>query len=484
MGGTKKGWDLMLKNLKRVAISVVALIMAVWLPALLPGAQEVRALSTCPTDPLSHLTPYNTSVGDSAAINVGVKFEVRGAPYVQGVKFYKTTANTGTHIAHLYDVTTSTDLASATFTSESGSGWQSVTFESNVQVRDDHTYMVWVSMPNGNYAADSVYAGGANFFGNYSWAHGPFGDSEDVVRIPTGNQGVYTYTSDHTAVPGNANEANYWVSPVVGDVTNPGNNSGYSSSHSGGRTVSWSTTGVDTNSSTSSGAITRTKLVRQQGELFENLGYISGSNSSITDVTATAGTSYTYHLTNVDACGNTSSGNSTTTNAGSVQAYTTLFGSTTPSATDTSQTTPVTVGMRFNSSSAGNVAGVRVYRASGVYPTGTAHLTVGLWDTSGNLLASRSLLPGNQQSGWINVAFSSPVSISANTDYVVGYYSPNGREEYTNNVFDNAVTSGTLTAPADTTGARNGVYSSNSTMSYPSTASPNNTWYGVDVNFY
>ncbi|HEX6257853.1 MAG TPA: DUF4082 domain-containing protein [Candidatus Saccharimonadales bacterium] len=473
----------MKKHLKRVAILTIAIVTAVWLPVVMPGGRTAQALSSCPTDPLSHLTPYNTNVGDSSAINVGVKFEVRGAPYVQGVKFYKTTANTGTHIAHLYDVTTSTDLASATFTSETSSGWQSVNFGSNVQVRDDHVYMVWVSMPNGNYAADSAYAGGNNFFDG-SIAVGQFGNSEDVVKIPAGNSGVYSYTSNDATVPSNATTANYWVTPVVGDATNPGNSSGYSSSHSGGRTISWSTTGVDTNSATSAGAITRTKLVRQQGEIVDVLGYISGSNSSITDVTATAGTSYTYTVTNVDACGNNSSGSSVMSNTGSAQSYTTLFGSTTPSATDTGQTDPVTVGMRWNTSTAGNVAGVRIYRASGVYPTGTTPLTVGLWDTSGNLLASRSLLPGNQQSGWINVAFSSPVSVSANTDYVVGYYSPNGREEYTNDVFDSAVTNGSLTAPADTVGARNGVYSANSTMSYPSTASPNNTWYGVDVNFY
>lgn len=472
----------MIKTIKKAATIGIAAVMALWLPVLTPNVQNAGALSSCPTDPLSHLTPYNVNAGDTSAINTGVKFEVRGAPYVQGVKFYKDTANTGTHVAHLYDVTTSTDLGSATFTSETSSGWQTVAFESNIQVRDDHSYMVWVSMPNGNYSADSGYAGGNNHFD--TGGLGPYGNNEDVVKIPVGNQGVYTYTSDHTAVPSNANTANYWVSPVVSDSTNPGNSSGYSSSHSGGRTISWSTTGVDANSATSGGAITRTKLVRQQGEVFDTLGYVSGTNSSITDVTATSGTNYTYLVTNVDACGNNSSGSSVMSNTGSMQSYTTLFGNTTPAATDTSQTTPVTVGMRFNSSTSGNIAGARIYRASGVYPTGTTPLTVGLWDTSGNLLASRSLLPGNQQSGWINVAFSSPVSVSANTDYVIGYYSPNGREDYTNNVFDNAVTSGTLTAPADTSGARNGVYSASSTMSYPSTASPNNTWYGVDVNFY
>ena len=112
----------MVKILKRAAITAAALMMAVWLPVALPQASQVSALSSCPADPLSHLTPYNTSVGDTSAINVGVKFEVRGAPYVQGVKFYKTSANTGTHIAHLYDETTSTDLASEEFVSETGSG--------------------------------------------------------------------------------------------------------------------------------------------------------------------------------------------------------------------------------------------------------------------------------------------------------------------------------------------------------------------------
>lgn len=474
----------MKKHVIRVVTFVVAAVMTVWLPGTMPGnTQTVGALSSCPTDLLSNLTPHNTNIGDTSAINVGVKFEVQGAPYVQGVKYYKTSANTGTHVAHLYDITTSTDLASATFTNETSSGWQSVNFGSNIQVRDDHSYMVWVSMPSGNYAADSGYVGGDNYF-DTQWGHGQYGNSEDVVRIPGGNSGVYTYTSDHTSVPGNANTANYWVSPVVSDATNPGNSSGYSSSHNGGRTIGWSTMGVDTNSATSSGTVTRTKLVRQQGEIVDVLGYISGSNSSITDVTATAGTSYNYTVTNVDACGNNSSGSSVSSNAGTAQSYTTLFGSTTPTNTDTAQTDPVTVGMRFNTSTAGNVAGVRIYRAEGVYPTGTVPLTVGLWDTSGNLLASRSLLPGNQQSGWINVAFSSPVSVSANTDYVVGYFSPNGREQYTNNTFNNAVTSSTLTAPADAVGARNGVYSLNSTMSYPSTASPSNTWYGVDVNFF
>lgn len=466
-----------MKKFLRPTILVVAAVMAAWLP--MAGNPIANAISSCPTDPLSSLTPNNTNYSDSSAINAGVKFEVKGAPFVRGVKFYKGVDNTGTHVAHLYNITTSTELASETFSGETSSGWQTVSFSSDVQVRDDHSYMVWVSMPNGHYAVDGGIAGGPNSFASQT-----FGDSESVVSIPSGNSGVYSYTSDHTVVPSNSLTSNYWVSPVVGDTTSPQANSSFSSSHSGGRTISWETIGKDTNSETSTGETARTRLLRQQGEVFETLGYQAGDQSSITDPTAFPGASYSYRVANVDACNNSSSLSTVPSTAGSSQSFDTLFGSSAPSATDTGQTTPITVGMRWNSANAGNVAGVRIYRANGVHPTDNKQISVGLWDTSGNLLASRSLLAGNQQSGWINVFFNSPVSISANTDYIAGYFTPNGQEEYTNGTFNSAVTNGDLTAPAATMGDPNGVYSSASTMTFPSTASANNAWYGIDVNFY
>lgn len=468
----------MKKILKKAWLVVVAAIVGAWMPFGL--TQSASALSSCPTDPLTGFTPYNSNFNDPDAVNVGVTFNVRGAPFVSGVKFYKGVDNTGTHVAHLYDVTTSTELASATFSGETSSGWQSVSFSSNVQVRDDHSYKVWVSMPNGHYAADGTFAGGSNYFGPFG--HGQYGDSEDVVIIPAGNSGSYSYTSDHTVVPSNATSNNYWVSPVVGDTTSPQANSGYSSSHTNaGRVLSWSTTGRDTNSVTSNGATQRTRVLRQQGEIFEQLGYQTGNQSSFTDATAIAGVGYNYSVTNVDACGN-GGGNSTSSTAGSSVVYDKIF-STNPTTLDSGQADPVTLGMRWRSAVAGNVHGIRIYRQANSYPTGTTPLSVGLWDTSGNLLASRSLLPGNQQSGWIPVWFNSPVSISANTDYIAGYFAPNGQEMYTANTFDNAVTNGDLTATADTSTEPNGVYSTSSTMAFPSSAAPNNIWYGIDVSF-
>ena len=468
----------MRKIFKKFLLAVTVVALAAWLP--LGTSQPASALSSCPTDLLSGLTPNNGNYNDSDPVNVGVKFNVRGAPYVSGVKFYKGIDNTGTHVAHLYDVTASSELDSKAFSSETSSGWQTVSFDANVQVRDDHNYTVWVSMPNGHYAADGTLAGGSNYFGPFG--HGAYGDSESVVTIPGGNSGVYSYTSDDTALPSNATSNNYWVSPVVGDSTQPGVNSGYSHSQSAGRVISWSTTGKDTNSATSTGAAMRTSLSRQQGEIFQFLGYQAGNQSSITDPTAAGGAGYTYTVQNIDACGNGHS-NTTFSTAGTSSGGTTIFGSTTPSTLDSGQTDPVTLGMRFHSDVAGQVDSIRIFRDEDSGPTGTTPITVGLWNTSGDLLASRSLLPGNDQDGWVNVWLTSPVSVDANTDYIAGYFTPNGQEMYTSHTFDNDVTNGDLTAPAAGMDAGNGTYSTNSTMSFPSSASSNNLWYGIDVIF-
>lgn len=438
------------------------------------------AVSSCPTDPLSALTPFTTDYSaDTAAINAGAKFKVNGAPYVQGVKFYKGSGNTGIHTAHLYDITASTDLASAEYTDETSSGWQSVDFESPVQVQNTHDYMVWVQMPNGNYAVDGA-PGGSNSFDD----HGQFGASDDVVYMPGGTgTGVYSYSSDDTTVPSNTTGNNFWVSPEVGDVTNPTNPSSLSgSSAAAGHTLTWSTAGRDTNAATSSGSIVKYTVERTQGEIFQHVGDFPGDATSIVDPTA-LGSGWFYKVKVQDFCGNQSSFTSTVNGGSETLPTLNHIFSGNPSTTDTGQTSAVTVGTRWNTATAGNVFGVRYYRASSTVPT-TGNFKVGLWDNDGTLLASRDVPAGNTEDGWVDVRFNSPVSVSANHDYVAGYYSPNGTEVYTGGLITSDITNGDLTAVGDSSGTPNGVYSTNSTFSFPGTRSNNANWYGTDVDFY
>ena len=96
-------------------------------------------------------------------------------------------------------------LAQATFTGETASGWQQVTFSTPVAVTAGTTYVVSYFAPNGHYSAT------AN--GLTAPADGPPLYALASANAPNGN-GVFTYAST-TAFPVNTYQAtNYWVDPV------------------------------------------------------------------------------------------------------------------------------------------------------------------------------------------------------------------------------------------------------------------------------
>ena len=74
---------------------------------------------------------------DTGAVELGVKFRSDVAGTVTGVRFYKAAANTGTHTGSLWSAD-GTRLAQATFTRESATGWQTVTFSSPGPDRGRH----------------------------------------------------------------------------------------------------------------------------------------------------------------------------------------------------------------------------------------------------------------------------------------------------------------------------------------------------------
>src|SRR5207302_5928340 len=97
--------------------------------------------------------PYNPSDSDPASIEVGVKFRSDVAGYILGLRFYKGSTNTGTHVGTLW-TSAGTALASATFTGETASGWQQVNFASAVPISANTTYVASYHAPVGHYAED------------------------------------------------------------------------------------------------------------------------------------------------------------------------------------------------------------------------------------------------------------------------------------------------------------------------------------------
>lgn len=139
--------------------------------------------------------------------------------------------------------------------------------------------------------------------------------------------------------------------------------------------------------------------------------------------------------------------------------------STIPSTVEvTSDTSSVTLGLQFSSDVPGSVTGVRFYK--GPHNTGS-HVGT-LWSKTGTKLAEVTF-SGETSSGWQQANFSAPVSIAANTPYVMSYLAPNG-----NYADDQSYSWASLSAaPLHVSGSSPGVFAYGSAASFP-----NGTWNG------
>jgi hypothetical protein len=139
-------------------------------------------------------------------------------------------------------------------------------------------------------------------------------------------------------------------------------------------------------------------------------------------------------------------------------------------AVDAADTSAVNLGVQFQSSSGGKVIGVRFYK----YADNTGSHVGSLWSSTGALLATGTFT-NETASGWQELDFSSPVTITANTTYVVSFHTDAGHYAVTTSGLASAVTNGPLTALAG-----GGVYTYGSANTFPSnTFNASNYW--VDV---
>ncbi|MCX5329672.1 MULTISPECIES: DUF4082 domain-containing protein [unclassified Streptomyces] len=160
---------------------------------------------TCPCTLWNSSTvPARTAVTDDPnSLELGTRFQSSASGWVTGVTFYKGATNTGTHTGSLWS-TDGTLLASGTFTSESASGWQTMTFATPVAISADTAYVVSYHAPNGNYAVDGGY---------FASAHKSY-PLTATADISTAHNGLYRYGSDVAFPNGSYGSANYWVGPL------------------------------------------------------------------------------------------------------------------------------------------------------------------------------------------------------------------------------------------------------------------------------
>jgi Domain of unknown function (DUF4082)/Bacterial Ig-like domain/Bacterial Ig domain len=150
-----------------------------------------------------------------------------------------------------------------------------------------------------------------------------------------------------------------------------------------------------------------------------------------------------------------------------------------PSVTSASDSGSYELGMKFHSTIAGYVDGVRFYKGTGNVGTHTGEL----WSASGALLATGTFT-NETATGWQSMLFANPVQIAANTTYVVSYYDPDGHYSADNDLFDWQLSTPPLIANKSDyidAGQGNGVYNVGGSA-FP-TQSYEGTSYAVDVIF-
>jgi len=509
--------------------------------------------------------PGTLDNADTGSIEVGVKFRSDVAGYVTGVRFYKGTTNTGTHVGNLWS-STGALLATVTFSEETASGWQQANFSTPVAINPSTTYVVSYLAPGGHYASDS------GFFAASGVDNPPL---HALANGIDGSNGVYIYGSTSAFPSQSFNSANYWVDlvfstpavivipPVISAVTaapsttsatitwttnvpttslvNYGTSSGaltlnvsnstLVTSHSltltglnTGTAYYYTVTSVDALNNTVTspaspnppatfttsvpappvlsnlvaipgpgGTATVTWTTNTATTSVVNYGTTSSSLSlnvtntalvtahSITLTGLTAGTTYYYRATSVDASGDTATSPALTGSPASFvenPPYSIWSASALPGTPDNADTGSIEVGVKFRSDVAGYVTGVRFYKGT----TNTGTHVGNLWSSTGALLATVTF-SGETASGWQQANFSTPVAINPSTTYVVSYFAPGGHYASDAGFFGSSgVDNPPLHALANGVDGSNGVYSYSSTSIFPN-QSYNSANYWVDLVF-
>ena len=396
---------------------------------------------TCPCSIWSaSAVPGTPAVTEGQPIEVGVKFRSDVAGYITGLRFYKGSQNTGTHVGRFWTAN-GLQLAEVTFTNESTEGWQEVLFATPVPIAANTTYVASYYSPEGYFAFD------ANYFGSSGVDDPPLHALQSGVD---GVNGVYKYGA--SGFPSSGSTSNYWVD-VVFDPNATGDPTPY--------TISVSVVG--------------------NGSVSKDPDKATYSYGEVVQLTAMPGTGECFAGWSGDLAGSANpawlrvDGNKTVTANFSTNC-TIWSASAVPGTSAVTDGHPIEVGVKFRSDVAGSITGLRFYKGSLNTGTHVGHL----W-TAGGLQLAEATFTDESAEGWQEVLFATPVPIAANSTHVASYYSPSGYFAYDADYFANAgVNNPPLRALQSGVDGPNGVFNYGAS-GFPSGGDTSNYW--VDVVF-
>jgi hypothetical protein len=406
-----------------------------------------------------------------------MKFRADRDGTITGIRFYKGSSNTGTHVGHLWS-RSGTQLASVTFTGESTSGWQQANFSNPVSVTANTTYIASYYAPNGRYAEDDGYFATAGY------------GSPPLYALADGEDGPNSVYRSGTGFPtGTYQSANYWVDVVFStgstapDTTAPTITS--RTPASGATGISAGTTITATFSEPIQSGTAGVSVKDSGGAAVGGSTAYDSSTRTVTFTPSsalTASSSYSVTVSGAkDAAGNVMTADtwSFTTAAAAPSGSFSLWSSTDkPTTAADPDTSAVEVGVKFRADVAGKVTGIRFYKGTGNTGTHVGHL----WSSTGQQLGTVTF-SGESASGWQQASFSTPINVSAGTTYIASYYAPGGHYAADEGSFASAgVDNAPLHALRNGLDGPNGVYRYGTGGGFP-TSSYNSSNYWVDVVF-
>ncbi|GAA3796642.1 DUF4082 domain-containing protein [Cellulomonas soli] len=365
---------------------------------------------------------------DTSAVTLGVKFSSSVAGYVTGVRFYKGPNNTGTHVGALWLAGSTTPLATATFTAESASGWQTVAFGSPVHIDKGTQYIASYRTTAGRYSAT------VGAFSGLGLQRPPLSTSAD--------SGAYSYADGY---PGSTSSTSYMVDVVfTRDKTAL---TSTSVSPAAGQTAVDVDSAVSASFNLALSDAATLSLAAGGTSVAGTLARADGGKTLTFTPTSPlpAGTLVTATASGLASANGSTAENLvwTFTTAGTGGCPCTLFGERVPAVASANDGAKVELGVSFVPSVAGTVTGVRFYK--GAANTGTHTGT--LWSSTGEQLRTVTFV-GETASGWQTALFSSPYAVTPGQTYVVSYLAPSGGYSATASAFAADLTVGPLTVPA------------------------------------
>lgn len=204
--------------------------------------------------------------GGITGIETGVKFTSSLPGFITGVRFYKIAGDAGIHTGELYSYPGGGLLASALYTGETTSGWQTVTFSSPVPITAGTTYV----------------SATFNSLGNYTFTDGFFATAltnSPLTALADGTNGpnaIYIYTN-LPAFPTSSSgtKPNYWQDVVFSAATVTAN-------AGPDQNINLPSTSTTLNGSSSTGTITSYTWSRISGPSTPTIATSTSVSTSVT----------------------------------------------------------------------------------------------------------------------------------------------------------------------------------------------------------